>query len=144
MSAPFKDAFALWALWTESNVSRSQGNHKQPLFTNTYISAKIYSAIKLTKQTEDFLQLSKRVNITVHKSGLKKLSSFVACKGYSTMACTPFFLKITILCTGPQLLQIVYRTSWGKKGIQTPSQFSLEHETLSSQDSWKHHVAVGI
>lgn len=28
-------------------------------------------------------------------------------EGYSTMAWTPFFLKITILCTGPQGLQMV-------------------------------------
>ena len=39
-------------------------------------------------------------------------------KGYSTMAWTPFFLKMTILWTGPQLLQMVYRTSCAKMNKQ--------------------------
>lgn len=51
-------------------------------------------------------------------------------KGYSTIAWTPFFRKITILWTGPQLLQIVYKTSCEHKTSSKPPS-----EQVSSQVS---------
>lgn len=40
------------------------------------------------------------------------------------MAWTPFFLKITILCTGPQLLHMVYNTSCKPEATHLDDTFS--------------------
>ena len=52
-------------------------------------------------------------------------------KGYSTMAWTPFFLKMTMRRTFPKLLQIVWMTSCGKK------------KTIISQ-IWEHHNLIQV
>ena len=39
-------------------------------------------------------------------------------KGYSTIACIPFLLKITIRCTFPTGLHTVYRTSYEEYHFQ--------------------------